>query len=563
MTVICTICKKSNANYKKKGRGQPLLCCVKCKKEKMVRVTNTCEAKGCSVRATYNFPGSTKGMFCKKDSLDGMLDVQNKRCLECRRQPSYNFEGRKPALYCSKHKKPNMVDIKSKRCAKEGCRKSPTYNFSGKKALYCAEDALEGMVDVKNRKCKECSNQPSFNYPGESVSTHCGNHYLAGMVDIRHPKCQRIGCNTRPTYNFEGFLKGIYCEEDAEEGMIDVESKRCVYEDKNGRCQTRPSFNYEGQKSGLVCKKHKLQGMVSISGSRCKKCGKQAIFNLEGEYKGKFCYDCKTVDMVDVVNKKCDQCHKSATFGFLFSSLDRCSDHKTFNMVPSGQRFPKCLTCHVKDAYYAPPGMMSPDYCEDHAPRSYINIVEKPCSLCGLSYFIPEDQDLCQDCRGFSDPKIFHSKEIRIKNVLKTNGIDITSHDSKPKYACSQYRPDFVLDYGLFVIIVEVDENQHETYIENCENIRMYQLYQEFGGTPVFFIRYNPDDYIDHLDERHKGFKENPRREKRLLNLIRKIKKKKEIPLDPSVYYLFYDGDDGVDRMKTLYYSDLEFDESE
>lgn len=45
-------------------------------------------------------------------------------------------------------------------------------------------------------------------------------------------------------------------------------------------------------------------------------------------------------------------------------------------------------------------------------------------------------------------------------------------------------------------MIVEIDEHQHKGYSteENCELIRMHQIY-EVTGIPCIFLRYNPNDF--------------------------------------------------------------------
>lgn len=524
----------------------------------MVRVTNTCLGEDCSVRACYNVPGTTKGKFCKKCASEDMIDVQNKKCKfekGCKKQPSFNFAGQNKALFCKKHKENGMIDIKSTKCKHSGCLKNPTRNYPGEwPALYCASPghAPEGMVDVKNKKCEKagCPHQPIFNYEGCSVARFCKKHQLPDMVDVCHKKCAKLGCNTRPTYNFKGKKRGVYCEKDALEGMMDVESKMCAHPDG---CDVRPSYNYEGNVTGLYCELHKLDDMVSVSGTRCK-CGKQAVFNYEGRKKGRCCKECASPEMVDVINKRCSKCRKLASFGLLFSSLECCAKHKTLNMVSANDRFPKCYECHVKDAYYAPPDTTYPTHCEDHYPRTYINVVEKECKSCALPFFIPEDQEMCQDCRDFANPTIRHSKELRIRAVLEANKIPITTHDEVPMYACSKKRPDFVIDCDFFFLIIEVDENQHQSYDCSCELSRMVQLHQDFGGTPVVFIRYNPDNYTDDSGRKHKGHKHNLDREKRLVNLIQKIRKKKEVFGALSAYFLYYDGDDGVNRESHIDY---------
>jgi hypothetical protein len=44
---------------------------------------------------------------------------------------------------------------------------------------------------------------------------------------------------------------------------------------------------------------------------------------------------------------------------------------------------------------------------------------------------------------------------------------------------------------------VEVDENQHSTYDNLCEQQRIMTLYQDVGHAPTVFIRFNPDGYMD------------------------------------------------------------------
>ena len=68
--------------------------------------------------------------------------------------------------------------------------------------------------------------------------------------------------------------------------------------------------------------------------------------------------------------------------------------------------------------------------------------------------------------------------------------------DKRVYDGCSKRRPDLFLDLGYQVIIVEVDENQHEQYDCSCENKRLMELSQDVNHRPIVFIRFNPDDYI-------------------------------------------------------------------
>jgi hypothetical protein len=68
--------------------------------------------------------------------------------------------------------------------------------------------------------------------------------------------------------------------------------------------------------------------------------------------------------------------------------------------------------------------------------------------------------------------------------------------DQKIENGCSSKRPDLLLDLGYQVIVVEIDENQHQSYECSCENKRLMLISQDIGHRPLIFIRFNPDDYI-------------------------------------------------------------------
>ena len=69
--------------------------------------------------------------------------------------------------------------------------------------------------------------------------------------------------------------------------------------------------------------------------------------------------------------------------------------------------------------------------------------------------------------------------------------------DKKVADGCSRRRPDLLLDLGSHIIIIEVDENKHDTYECSCENKRLMELWQDLNHRPIVFIRFNPDDYTN------------------------------------------------------------------
>jgi hypothetical protein len=64
------------------------------------------------------------------------------------------------------------------------------------------------------------------------------------------------------------------------------------------------------------------------------------------------------------------------------------------------------------------------------------------------------------------------------------------------------YRPDALFRMSTHAIVVEVDENQHLHYDVKEEFIRVKKI-QEDVGTPVIFIRFNPDKYVDNYGQTH------------------------------------------------------------
>lgn len=52
---------------------------------------------------------------------------------------------------------------------------------------------------------------------------------------------------------------------------------------------------------------------------------------------------------------------------------------------------------------------------------------------------------------------------------------------------------DVFFDLARHIVIVEIDENQHNQYAEQCECARINEIVNSIGGKPVTIIRFNPD----------------------------------------------------------------------
>lgn len=175
------------------------------------------------------------------------------------------------------------------------------------------------------------------------------------------------------------------------------------------------------------------------------------------------------------------------------------------------------------------------------------NVIERPCAKCQLPDYINEVTLLCNSCSDFFIRNHNKVKEKRIITLIESNGFKFDSLDRPVEGGCTKYRPDGLIDFKLFEVDVEVDEDQHRSYPPECEIIRMIMIHQDFGGKPVIFIRFNPDSYespINSIDYRE--------RERILLDLIGSFHNVKEIKYPLLVCYLFYDGYDGQIRFKSF-----------
>ena len=97
----------------------------------------------------------------------------------------------------------------------------------------------------------------------------------------------------------------------------------------------------------------------------------------------------------------------------------------------------------------------------------------------------------------FSSINFFKSsKEKTVTDFIKEtyNNYNIIC-DKTIKNGCSKKRPDLLIDLHTHVIIIEIDEEQHNRYELLCENKRIMEISQDLGHPNVVFIRFNPDSY--------------------------------------------------------------------
>ena len=250
--------------------------------------------------------------------------------------------------------------------------------------------------------------------------------------------------------------------------MDNFKSYRCEHDGCNS---ISPSFNLKGGK-GRFCVKHKAVNMIDVISKRCKHDGcnsKNPIFDLEGG-KGCFCLQHKTIFMVNVKSKRCehDGCNRRPSFDLKEGKGRFCVKHKTMDMVDV--RSKKCILCPT---------------------RTSNKLYKGFCYRCFIHTF--PDNTIVRNHR---------TKERTVADYIKEHFscYDIF-FDKRVHGGCSSRRPDILIDFGHHVVIIEIDENQHESYDCSCENKRIMQLFQDIGMRPITFVRFNPDKYYDHKNK--------------------------------------------------------------
>ena len=311
-------------------------------------------------------------------------------------------------------------------------------------------------------------------------------------------KCEHDGCEKRPVFNVRGAKKGRYCADHKLPGMVDVKNPHCEHEG----CEKWPGFNVRGAKKGRYCADHKLPGMVDVMNPHCEHdgCEKRPVFDVRGAKKGRYCTDHKLPGMVDVKNPKCehDGCEKRPSFGVPGRRPSRCFQHQEVGMI----RNPLTVCCLPSCKDVATYGVRSPNHCELHAHPEERRLLGDSCASCGLVDLL-DDAGLCSYC----DPYTFRRVRLAKQREVKVS-LDCTEHRDYDLYdetvdrgECGKERPDFAWDCGTHWVVLEVDENQHKDRQETCECVRMVNVSQSFGGVPVVFVRYNPDEYQGRKNE--------------------------------------------------------------
>jgi hypothetical protein len=165
----------------------------------------------------------------------------------------------------------------------------------------------------------------------------------------------------------------------------------------------------------------------------------------------------------------------------------------------------KCIVCKLKIPVFNLPGQKTATHCSGCKLEGMIDIKNLKCKSdwCNTQPYKKKYKGYCLFCfmNLFPNEKVsrnYKTKEIAVSDYIKTEFPDMDWICDKQIYGgCSKKRPDLLLDLGYQILIIEIDENQHNNYDCSCENKRLMELSQDLNHRPIIFIRFNPDDYLD------------------------------------------------------------------
>lgn len=498
-----------------------------------------CTYNGCIKRASFGNKGE-HAQFCRIHVISGMIDVVNKRCKQdgCDKlNPVFGIKGHS-GEFCGKHRHPNMVNVTSKQCEQVECNKLPIFGIPGDSAKFCSSHMTFGMVDVKNKTCEHdgCYTRASYGVKWNK-GRYCAIHKIEGMVDLYNKSCEYAGCTMlNPTYDIKGG-KGRFCGIHKIADMVNVKSKHCEHD---GCDKVNPNFDNIGGK-GRFCKTHMKADMIDVKSHRCEYTGCEKIkpiFDIKGG-KGRYCSIHKTTVMVDVRHKVCetDGCTTRSYYGKPGLKVSKCFKHREAGMIRKPNT--KCLHCKELAIWGT---NWIPRHCEKHKTEDDENLIERKCMSCSLLYILDKN-DICENCNPLSWKTARLAKQNALMTYLDSRGLRGNSTDSIIDGGiCGKERPDRVYDFVDKIVILECDEHQHRERPCLCEQTRMINIGNSFGGIPVYFIRWNPDEYNPENTNKHPEILS--KRYKLCGDVINDIKNNRiSLPFGlVSAIYLYYDG---------------------
>jgi hypothetical protein len=547
VNIVHPTCEEEGCFSSSRAFGYPGQKGSRCKKHAlsgMVNVVNKlCEFSGCkSTSRIFDVPGG-KGRYCKDHATSIMVNVVSVKCEdESCESKSRNFDvpGGK-GRFCNRHKQNGMINIRNHTCIHPGCQRVSSFSTKGNPPQYCSEHKLPGMcMPYTCCEYEGCKKTSGCNFPNETKGRFCASHKLDGMIYVRKNICKYSGCEKTASF---GITIPEYCKQHAEDRMRNLIAKYCEH---NG-CEIQATYATIGNRPKF-CMKHCEEGMICVIGKGCEQPGcqsKSRYYDNPGG-KGRFCTKHKQTGMVDVSNPKCEEpnCKSLASYGIPGGKKTACSKHRKHGMLSRPRA--RCIVCR-KPAFYGKSYI--PKHCETHKESDDDNLVERECVSCHL-IMVLDKNNKCEYC----EPIRFQTNRLAKKNALmeyldhkalRGNSTDIVIENG----ICGKERPDRVFDFDDKIVIVECDEHQHQERQCECEQTRMVNISQSYGGVPVYFIRWNPDNYVSNDNKLPEPVQ---RRHLTLAKYLEDIRDEKiHLPRELlNVCYMYYNEWYGIENMK-------------
>lgn len=493
----------------------------------------------CDKIPVFNNPGVKPAILCNDHKKEGMIDVVNKKCenvynnIRCTSAALFNYETESRGKFCSDHKHPNMINVcNDSKCKIKGCPRVRQYNKPGiKGAIYCVDHKDDTMINVVAKRCitLKCVYEALYNLPTETKRAYCVNCKQDDMIVINKKQCKEDGCPKTPTYGLIGTTIKLYCKEHSDEKIHErISSEKCLHPN----CPIYPSYNLSGNNKREYCSEHKTLKMIPIISNKCQDCNRVAQFNFPGETKGIYCKkdaregminthpskhickECSKPAAYNYINEKvrlycrehaepcmklvgmpiCKECNEYATYGFFEKPVTHCKEHHLKSMIKNPNQ-----KCKYADGctHAATHGFKKRMHCEKHAIKedNEVNLIERLCISCGLLNPL-NPNDKCEYC----DPSQVKSTRLHKQNTVRDYLFKLYPNDNiivdtiVNAGVFGKERPDFLFKLDNYSIIIEVDEFMHVSKSTDCENVRMKNIAQSLQH-PVWFIRYNPDNY--------------------------------------------------------------------
>ncbi len=212
-------------------------------------------------------------------------------------------------------------------------------------------------------------------------------------------------------------------------------------------------------------------------------------------------------DEILLAGNKCIQedCMVRASYGIPGGPKLSCAKHHKNGEVNLVSK--RCVAegCNTQPNFGLP--NQRPTCCTIHKLDGMIDVMHKRCMVCDMITANQKYKPWCARCYFYThpdDPRItnYKTKEQAFMLPLKEVYSNMVL-DKVISGGCSRRRPDGMIDCLTHVVIVEIDEDQHISYDQTCDNRRTMEIFRDVGNRPVSFVRLNPDGYT--RDGKHIG----------------------------------------------------------